>query len=150
MSIFNKPTTERPQTRIDTTSAEQSMSVIGAGMRIVGDIESTGVVKIEGTVEGGVRGARQVLLGKSGIIHGDVHAADVVVGGKVVGTVVATERVEVQGTASIEGDIHTRSIVVFEGGAINGAVRMGEGAASRATQAPVHSAQPAIRLASDS
>lgn len=150
MSLFNKPVAERPQTRIDTAASENSMSVIGAGMRVVGDVESTGIVKVEGTVEGGVRGARQILLGKSGVIHGDVHAADVVVGGKVVGTVVATERVEVQGSASIEGDIHTRSIVVFEGGAINGAVRMGEGAASRATQAPTHSTPPTIRLATDS
>jgi cytoskeletal protein CcmA (bactofilin family) len=38
---------------------------------------------------------------------------------------VATERVEVQGTAIVNGDIHTRSIVVNEGARINGAVRMG-------------------------
>src|SRR5690606_23702618 len=101
-------------------------SVIGNGMRIVGDIESTGVIKVEGIVEGSIRGARQLLLGKSGAIHGDVYAVDAVLGGTVVGTVVASERVEIQGTSAIEGDIHTKSIVVFEGGTINGTVRMGE------------------------
>jgi cytoskeletal protein CcmA (bactofilin family) len=126
MALFNKPTTERPATRLDAPGAESSMSVIGSGMRIVGDIESNGVIKVEGIVDGSVRGARQLLLGKGGTIHGDIYAVDAILGGTVVGTVVASERVEIQGTSSVEGDIHTKSMVVFEGGMINGTVRMGE------------------------
>ncbi len=95
-------------------------------MRIVGDIESNGVIKVEGIVDGAVRGARQLLLGKGGTIHGDIHAVDAILGGVVVGTVIASERVEVQSTSSVEGDINTKSMVVFEGGMINGTVRMGE------------------------
>ena len=142
MSIFNKPSNERTMTRSEPAGGEATVSVIGAGMRIVGNVESNGVVKVEGTIEGAVRGARQGLLGKSGVILGDIHAADAVLGGKVVGSIVATERVELQATASIEGDVNTRSIVVFEGGQINGTVRMGE-AAARAQ------GSPAIRLAAD-
>jgi cytoskeletal protein CcmA (bactofilin family) len=143
MSIFNKPG-ERPATRLDAPPAEGSMSVVGAGMRIVGDVESNGIIKVEGTIEGAVRGARQVLLGRSGVIQGDVHANDVVVGGKIIGNVMATERVEIQGTASVQGDLSTRSIVVFEGGMINGAVRMGDQARPAAANA-----HPQIRLAAD-
>ena len=146
MSIFSKTPGERPATRLEAPPAEGAMSVIGAGMRILGDVESNGVVKVEGVIEGAVRGARQLLLGRSGVIHGDVTANDAILGGKVVGAVIATERVEIQGTASVEGDIHTRSIVVFEGGSINGAVRMGETQARDAT-AGTH---PPVRLAADS
>lgn len=146
MAIFNKPSNDRPATRLDTGAAESSMSVIGSGMRITGDIESNGVIKVEGVVEGAVRGARQLLLGKGGAIHGDVHAVDAVLGGTIVGNVVASERVEVQGTSSIEGDILTRSLVVYEGGVINGNVRMGEQAAiARHTPA----GQPAMGLVAD-
>lgn len=127
MSIFNKAPGDRPTSRAEAGPApEGAMSVIGAGMRIVGDVESTGVIKVEGVVEGAVRTTRQLLLGRSGEIHGDITAADAVLGGKVVGTVNTSERVEIQGTAAVEGDIHTRSIVVLEGGTINGAVHMGE------------------------
>jgi len=52
----------------------------------------------------------------------------------VVGTIVADERVEIQGTSSVKGDIHTKSIVVLEGGVINGTVRMGEQAARDAAR----------------
>ena len=47
-----------------------------------------------------------------------------VIGGRVEGTITATERVDVQATASVSGDIHTKSIVVQEGGKINGTVKM--------------------------
>lgn len=148
MSIFNKPPAERPVTRLDTPPADAgAMSVIANGMRIMGDVESNGTIKVEGVIEGAVRGARQVLLGRSGVIHGDIHAGDAVLGGKVIGAVVAGERVEIQGTASVEGDIHTKSIVVFEGGSINGAVRMGEGSAAARTPAPPPA--PNVRLAAD-
>lgn len=146
MAIFNKPTSDRPVTRLDPAGAESSMSVIGNGMRVMGDIESSGVIKVEGVVEGSVRGARQLLLGRSGAIHGDIYSIDVILGGTVVGTIVASERVEIQGTASVEGDIHTKSIVVLEGGMINGAVRMGEQSGAFRPQTPA-AAQPAVQPA---
>src|SRR6185295_6039183 len=128
MSIFTKPPTEKVLMRNDAPPSEAGLSVIAAGMKIIGDIESTGVVKIEGIVEGAIRGARQLLLGRQGTVHGDIRAHEVVIGGTVVGTIVAEERVEIQGTSSVQGDIHTKSIVVLEGGVINGTERMGEAA----------------------
>jgi cytoskeletal protein CcmA (bactofilin family) len=115
--------------------------VIGAGMKIIGDVETGGVLKVEGTIEGAIRGARQVLLGRTGLIQGDVHADEAVLGGRVVGTVNATERVEIQSTSRVEGDIHTRSIVVLEGGIINGSVRM-DGRPTRAAMPPTPPAAP--------
>jgi len=135
MSIFKQPPNspdrpdrpERPPVRLDTPPAAGEgggTSVIAPGMKVVGDVETSGILKIEGTVQGSIRGARQVVLGRSGVIQGDVQAEEVILGGRVVGTVTATERVEIQSNSVIEGDVHTRSIVVFEGGLLNGNVRM--------------------------
>ena len=138
MSIFkqplNSPATapERAPVRLDTPAPASSSpaadgggtSVIAAGLKIVGDVETSGVLKIEGTVQGSIRGARQVVVGRSGVVQGDVQAEEVVIGGRVVGTVTASERVEIQSNSVTEGDIHTRSIVVFEGGLLNVNVRM--------------------------
>jgi cytoskeletal protein CcmA (bactofilin family) len=111
-------------------------------MKVHGDIDTNGVIKIEGTVEGTIRGARQVLVGRQGEVKGDVSAREVVVGGRIDGTVTASERVEIQGTSAVSGDIYTKSIVVLEGGRINGAVRMDEtgrsiGSASKPDQKPM-------------
>lgn len=106
---------------------EGTVSVIGAGLKITGDVESSGVIKVEGTVEGNIRGARQLFLGKGGTIRGDLHANEIVLAGTVVGTVSASDRCEIQGSSAVHGDIYTKSIVVLEGAVINGTVRMGDG-----------------------
>jgi cytoskeletal protein CcmA (bactofilin family) len=106
------------------TSAESGLSVVAEGVRVIGNIECAGVLKVEGTVEGSIMGPRQFLLGRNGIIHGDVHANEVVIGGSVEGNIVADSRVEIQSTSSVEGDVLARSIVILEGGRINGTVRM--------------------------
>lgn len=105
---------------------EASLSILAAGMRITGDIETSGTLKIDGRVEGAVVGARQLMLGRNGAIHGNVHAGEVVIGGLVDGAIVADERLELQGSAVVTGDIDTKSIVVLEGARINGSVRMQE------------------------
>jgi cytoskeletal protein CcmA (bactofilin family) len=133
MSIFNKPPSEKTVMRSEANAPEAGLSFIAAGMKIIGDIESSGVVKIEGVVEGAVRGARQLLLGRQGTIRGDVRAQEAVIGGTVIGTITADERVEIQGTSRVQGDIQTKSIVVLEGGVINGNVRMGDAIAAVTT-----------------
>lgn len=110
---------------------EGALSIIAAGMSVTGDVETNGVVKIEGTVTGSILGARQVLLGRQGEIKGDVSAREVVLGGRVQGNVRASERVEIQATSVVNGDIVAKSIVVVEGGRINGAVRMDDALETR-------------------
>ena len=126
MTIFGKDGgTPRPERR-ETPIAEAPMSIISSGMRITGDLECAGVVKVDGRVDGSVTGARQVLLGRGGAVHGNVIADEVVVGGVVDGGIHAADRLELQGTAVVNGDIETKSIVVLEGARINGVVRMSD------------------------
>lgn len=124
MAIFGKD--ENTGRSASRSAGENTLSIISAGTTITGDIETGGVLKVEGKIDGHVRRARQVMLAKEGSIHGDVSAAEVVVGGLIDGSVSATERLELQSTAVVNGDIVTRSIVVMEGARINGGVKMTE------------------------
>src|SRR5206468_5651826 len=107
---------------------ETGLSIIGTGMRVVGDITAEGVVKIEGTVVGTVRAGRQVLVGKGGEVEGDVISREAIIGGEVRGSIRADERIEIQSTSVVHGDIAAKRLLVQEGGEINGVVRMGEAA----------------------
>ena len=125
MAIFGKG----EQVGKDSTRAaggENTLSIISAGTTVTGDIECSGVLKVEGRIEGNVRRARQVMLAKEGAIHGDVSANEVVVGGVIDGAVSASERLELQTTAVVNGEITTKSIVVMEGARINGGLKMTE------------------------
>jgi cytoskeletal protein CcmA (bactofilin family) len=132
MAMFTKDLIDRAEAKNGAAQGEGGLSIIGFGMTVTGDIEGQGVVKIEGRVEGSIRGVRQVLVGRQGEVTGDIETREAVIGGRVAGTITATERVEIQGTSSVNGDIHTKSIVVMDGGRINGNVRMDEAPAARA------------------
>jgi len=107
-------------------SGTPGLSIIGAGMTIQGDVDSSGVVKIEGTVNGHVTATHQVLVAKGGRIEGDVVTGEAMIAGVVHGAVRALQRVEIQTGAVVEGDVTTGRILVAEGALLNGTVRTGE------------------------
>ena len=111
------------------TGGEASMSLIGPGTTIVGDVTTDGTVRVEGRIEGTVRAGKTVIVGKSGEVVGDVLTQDAVIGGRVRGTVVAESRLELQATCDIEGNIRARTqhLVLEEGARFNGQVQMLDG-----------------------
>jgi cytoskeletal protein CcmA (bactofilin family) len=129
--MFNKDASQRPEPRQGGSAVEAVLSIVATGMTITGDVQTAGVLKVDGEIHGSITGARQVLLGRGGVVRGNVSAGEVVVGGTVDGSVSAQERLELQTSAVVSGDIETRSIVVIEGARINGTVRMSDAAASR-------------------
>jgi cytoskeletal protein CcmA (bactofilin family) len=114
----------------DNTNAQQGrdnvISIIGPGMRVTGDCDTDGTLRIEGTVEGTVRAAKAVVIGKDGVVQGDVITQDAIIGGRVTGALVAESRLELQATCVVEGEIRARRIKLDEGGRINGTVHTGE------------------------
>ncbi|HEU4698288.1 MAG TPA: polymer-forming cytoskeletal protein [Gemmatimonadales bacterium] len=100
------------------------LSIVAPDMTIVGDLDTEGVVKIEGRVRGTVRAGAQVIIAQGAVIEGDLHAREAVVAGEVHGAIHASERVELQPTAAVSGDITTRRIAVLEGARVSGAVTM--------------------------
>ncbi len=126
MSIFSSDEDAKGPPPKRPGGPQPGLSVIAPGMRVEGELVTDGVVKIEGTVVGTVRAEQQVLVAKGGIVEGDIHTREAVLGGEVRGAILAHERVEVQATSVVHGDIATQRIVVHEGGEVNGHVRMGD------------------------
>ena len=110
--------------RNESAGKESGLSVVAAGMRITGQLDTTGTVKVEGYVAGSIRAEQQVLVAKGGVVEGDVLTREAVIGGEVRGAIYADERVEVQTTSQIHGDITTKRILLQEGGEVNGHLRM--------------------------
>jgi len=101
------------------------VSIIGPGMKITGDCESDGTIRVEGSIEGAVKAAKSVVVGKDGIVIGDISTQDAIVAGRVNGSVTAESRVELQSSCRIEGDIRSRRVKLDEGGQIDGSLHMG-------------------------
>lgn len=121
------------------SATENAISIVGPGMRVVGDCDTDGTLRIEGTVQGTVRAGKAVVVGKDGVVNGDVITQDAIIGGRVNGSVLAESRLELQTTCVVEGEIRARRIKLDEGGRLNGTVHVGEVKAPAAPHAAVGS-----------
>ena len=108
-----------------TDGQEAPLSILAKGVRLVGTLETSGVVRVEGEVAGDLHAqGGQVLIAVGGVVEGDVEAALAVVAGEVHGNIVAEQLVELKAGGVVRGDITTPRITVEEGGAVNGMLRM--------------------------
>ncbi len=130
------------------TAPESVISIIGPGMTIVGNCETDGTVRVEGTVQGSIKAGKAVVVGKQGLVSGDINTQDAVVSGRVEGTLIAASRLELQASCHVEGEIYTRRMQLEEGAVLNGTVHMGEdppkavAPTKRDAQRPIKASEP--------
>jgi cytoskeletal protein CcmA (bactofilin family) len=148
MRIFSRRRSASP-TASKTVSkplpAGKGYSLLDSQLSVTGDLETTASLRIEGKLDGSVLSADSVVIGVGSRVSGDIHAREVIVGGTITGNVHASERVELQATAVVTGDVHTGSILVQEGGVVNGRVLMGPPGSTGANGRPLEAAAPARR-----
>lgn len=106
----------KPQSRIDT--------LIGAGTTITGDISFSGGLRIDGEVNGNVHAtadqAAALVISEQARINGEVSVAHLVINGTVVGPVVSSGFLELQGKARVTGDVQYHSIEMHLGAVVEG------------------------------
>ena len=99
-------------------------STIAAGMRVTGNCVFQDGLQIDGTVLGSVTaegGQPSVLvIGEGGSVEGAITADHVVIGGVVVGPVLARELLELQSKARIQGDVRYKALEMQQGAVIAG------------------------------
>ena len=131
---------------MDTTSPSKSKaqaSVLSSDLTIVGNLQTTGDIMVEGTVEGDIR-AHLLTVGESATVRGEIVADDVVVNGRVVGRLRGL-KVRLTATARVEGDIIHKTIAIESGAHLEGSVQRQEdpisnGAPREALAAPTKDA----------
>lgn len=94
------------------------LSVIGADVRIVGDIITQGEMQIDGQVEGDISCARLV-VGESARITGAIKADTVRIHGRVTGTIDA-DAVKIARSAEVIGDVTHATMEMEAGGQVEG------------------------------
>lgn len=125
MGIFSNPARDEQGNELKRRRTDQiPFSIIAGDMTVIGDLETEGVVRIEGRVKGTVRVGSQILVAQGATIEGDLQTQEAVIAGTVTGGIHASDRVELQATAVVAGDIHTARIAIVEGAKVTGEVKM--------------------------
>ncbi|WP_129644110.1 bactofilin family protein [Peristeroidobacter agariperforans] len=102
--------------RIDT--------LIGAGTRIIGDVQFAGGFHVDGHVKGNVDAPADsgatLSVSDSGVVEGSVAVPNVILNGTVKGDILAHERVELGATARVTGNVYYALIEMEMGAEITG------------------------------
>ena len=120
------PPPETPARRF-TDAPEGTLTVIGPGTRIKGDLSGGDGVDLAGTLEGrsNVTGPYRVREGAR--VIGDVSASALVLEGEVSGHSLSGDKVEIGAAAQVRGHIHARVVAIAEGAFFDGSVHMSGG-----------------------
>ncbi len=105
---------------------------IGRGIEVTGDIRFNERIQVDGKVSGKMSSeSGTLIIGESGHLEAQVQVGICVVHGTLYGDLIARSRVEIRKTGKVNGDVITPVLVVEEGAAFNGAIKMGQEAANR-------------------
>lgn len=96
-------------------------SLLGKEVTLTGEIHTGNhSLRIEGTVDGVIHSTGEVSIAPGGLVKGTVFAKNLVVTGRAEGTMKITDCLEIHGTGYVEGDVEVGSLVVDEGGTLQG------------------------------
>ena len=96
-----------------SSSSPLSISTIGEDLTITGNVTSKGELHLNGQVHGDVH-CVALVLGENAELVGNVVAEDVMVRGRLIGSVRAL-KVLLQSTAHVEGDLFHKSLSIEQG-----------------------------------
>lgn len=102
-------------------------SLIAPGTCIEGSLKFTDGLRIDGEVIGDIcacEGTSSILvISESASVTGRIHADHVIINGRVMGPVHASELLELQPKAKIEGDVSYKALEMHQGAVIFGQLR---------------------------
>ena len=117
--MFNK------QEQKENQDHSQASNTVGKGTAIRGDIETYGIIRVDGTLEGNLKTKSKAFFGQSSTIKGNVVAQNAEVEGHITGTIEVSDVLVLKATAVVDGDIVTDKLVVDSGAKFNGGCKMG-------------------------
>jgi cytoskeletal protein CcmA (bactofilin family) len=99
----------------------QATSIIGRSITITGDITADEPLTIAGRVDGTVSiPGHSLTIDDAGQVNGDLQADAVIISGHVTGSVVATSRIAIRGTAIIDSNLSAPVLRVEDGAEVRG------------------------------
>lgn len=110
MGIFDK-------TNSDTSKSETT--VISLGAKIDGEFDFASMLHLDGEISGVIRSKNVVVIGKTGVLRGELSADKVVVNGIFEGEL-NSDTLEILAGGLVNGNISVRQIAIENGGKFNG------------------------------
>lgn len=105
---------------MDSLNYDKIQTIIGEGTEIKGNIQSNGVVRIDGVLEGTIHHTGDLLVGPKGRVVAEIHSKGLSIAGEVRGQIQVEGKLELLPGARLYGDIRCGLFVVHEGAMFHG------------------------------
>jgi cytoskeletal protein CcmA (bactofilin family) len=117
-----KPVAEAPPKPM----TQGANAMIGAKVKINGDIHSSEDLLIEGEVSGTVTLAEnELVIGNSGKVQANIEAKTIRIEGDVQGDIIGRERVVITASGNVQGNVTAPRVMLEDGGRFKGSIDMG-------------------------
>jgi cytoskeletal protein CcmA (bactofilin family) len=108
-----------------TFDERRTAAWIGKALRIEGKVISHENLTIDGQVEGTIEvGDQSLTIGAGAAVTADLTAKTITISGAVTGNVVASDKVDLRATGSVDGDIAAPRLFMADGAIIRGRVEI--------------------------
>ena len=105
---------------------KDEVTIIGAGVVLEGKLSSNGNIRVDGAINGDVTANGNVTVGETGEISGEIKAEVISIGGKIIGSINAKEKVVLESKSVLKGDIITKILVIEAGAIFDGSSKMSD------------------------
>ena len=103
--------------RVDDISIN---TIIGNGSFISGDIKVNGFIRVDGDIDGNLETDGNVIIGENARIRGNLTAKGVIIGGIILGNIIAVENVKLLSNSTVIGDILSHKVQIDDEAVFHG------------------------------
>ncbi|MBQ4833103.1 polymer-forming cytoskeletal protein [Pseudoalteromonas sp. MMG010] len=116
--MFGKKKQNKNTTNTSLRRTNSTPSIISQDVRLTGTLTSQGEVQLDGRIDGDLK-VQHLVIGTTGIVEGVVEAKSVIVKGKIIGSLNASE-VTIKNSAHVHGDVFHDTLSIEAGAEIEG------------------------------
>jgi len=102
-----------------------NVTVLGKNITFKGVVHFEGTVQLESCFEGEIHSKGVLVVGEHAVIRGTISVGTLISGGKIQGTVAASDKVQLLKSAVQIGDVHAPTFSIEEGAYFKGFADMG-------------------------
>ncbi|MGM1048618.1 MAG: bactofilin family protein [Bacillota bacterium] len=105
-------------------SSAGTSTLISQGSHVEGALNCDADLRIDGKFNGTIESQGNVTIGESAVARSNISAKEVIIAGKVYGDIAAEGKLTITPTGQMHGDVIASSLIIMEGGVLNGASHM--------------------------
>jgi cytoskeletal protein CcmA (bactofilin family) len=99
---------------------QQIAAFFDQGTNLTGELQFSGVVRIDGNFHGSISGGETLIVGSNAVIHADIRVREIEIHGQVFGNIEVAGRAEIHSCGTFRGDLHSPLLVIHPGGVLDG------------------------------